>query len=120
MKRKKPITNKMKEKASRLYEFMKSQHGYVTKAQIGAYLGILDERSVRDVISLLATKKPIISTSDSKGYKLARTIDDLDEVEHTWAELSSRIEELEKRIAPLILFRDACLGLKNHIKTLDK
>lgn len=112
MKHEKPITDKMKEKATKLYEFMKAQKGYVTKAQIGTYLGISNERSVRDVISLLATKKAIISTSDSKGYKLARSVDDLDEVMHTWAELSSRIEELEKRIAPLILFRDACIGIK--------
>ena len=30
----------------------------------------------------------------------------LREVEHTWAELSSRVEVLNKRIVPLIAFRD--------------
>ena len=74
-----------------------------------SFLGISNERSVRDVIALLATKKPIISHSGGKGYKLARTIDDLAEVERTWAELSSRMEEIKRRMQPLIAFREKCL-----------
>lgn len=103
---KKPLTDNIKEKANALYIYLKQQKDYVTKEQIGIALGIKNERSVRDIISLLATKKPIISNSSNKGYKLATTKEDLQEVEQTWAELSSRVEELEKRIKPLIDFRD--------------
>lgn len=102
----KPITDNMKDKANKLYFFLKEQGRYVTKEEIGVFLGIKNERSVRDVISLLATRKPIISNSGGKGYKLAQSKEDLEEVEHTWAELSSRMEELEKRIKPLINFRE--------------
>ena len=106
MKCEKPITDNIKQKANALYEYLLTQDDYVSKEQIGAYLGIKNERSVRDVISLLATKRPIISHSGNKGYKLARHKSDLDEVERCWYELSSRVEELEKRMQPLITFRD--------------
>ena len=102
----KPITENMKDKANRLFFYLKSIGRYATKEEIGEHLGIKNERSVRDVIALLATKKPIISKSNSCGYKLAQTIEDLEEVENTWADLSSRVEELQRRMKPLIAFRD--------------
>jgi hypothetical protein len=105
----KPPTDNMKEKANKLYKYLKDIGRYATKEEIGAVLGIGNERSVRDVISLLATKKPIISHSGGKGYRLAVSADDLPEVERTWAELSSRAEELERRMQPLIAFREKCL-----------
>lgn len=110
MKPSKPITENIKEKANALYLYLKSKSDYITKEQIGEYLGLSNERSVRDVISLLATKKPIISHSGVKGYKLAQSEEDMEEVERTWAELSSRMEELEKRTAPLIAFREKYWG----------
>ena len=106
----KPITDNIKEKANSLYLYLKKQTDYVSKEQIGEFLGLSNERSVRDVISLLATKKPIISHSGTKGYKLAQTEEDMPEVERTWAELSSRMEEIEKRTAPLIAFREKHWG----------
>jgi hypothetical protein len=102
----KPITSGMKEKANKLFFFLKDIGRYATKEEIGEYLGVKNERIVRDIIALLATKKPIISCSSGKGYKLAYTEDDLEEVEHTWAELSSRVEELQKRMKPLIEFHN--------------
>lgn len=106
MKCEKPITNNMKEKANKLYLYLKDIGRYATKEEIGCYLGVKNERSVRDIIAVLATKKPIISNSSGKGYKLATSTEDLEEVEHTWAELSSRVEELQNRMKPLIAFRD--------------
>lgn len=113
MKIEKPLTQNMKDKANACYRLFKTTNGYLTKEEIGEKLGITNERSVRDVISLVATKAPIISTSNFKGYKMAKTKQDLEELEHTWAELSSRIEELEKRIKPLLIFRDK---IKYNIK----
>ena len=100
------ITPAMKKKANKLFFYLKDIGRYATKEEIGEFLGIKNERSVRDVIALLATKKPIISKSNSCGYKLAQTEEDLQEVENTWADLSSRVEELQRRMKPLIAFRD--------------
>ena len=102
----KPFTPNIRENANKLYFYLREQNDYVSKEQIGDYLGIKDERSVRIVISALATRKPILSRSSGKGYKLAQTVEDLEEVEHTWGDLTSRMEELEKRIKPLIDFRN--------------
>lgn len=104
----KPVLKKIEQKANLLYKFLLTEDDYVSKEQIGRLLGIKSERSVRDVISLLATKKPVISHSGNKGYKLAKSVADFDDVMRVWAELSSRIEELEKRIKPLINFREKC------------
>jgi hypothetical protein len=102
----KPITDNMKDKANKLYFFLKGIGRYATKEEIGAYLGVKDERVIRDIVSLLATKKPIISHSGFRGYMLAQTEKDLEEVERTWAELSSRCESLQERMKPLIAFRN--------------
>lgn len=104
MKPSKPITQNMKQKVNLLYEYMKGRMDFVTKEEIGDFLGIKNERSVRDVIAVLSTKKPIIAVSDNKGYKLARTTKDLDLVKQAWLEIDSRQEELEKRKQPLIDF----------------
>ena len=102
----KPITDNMKDKANKLFLYLKDIGRYATKEEIGDFLGIKDERVIRDVISLLATKKPIISHSGFRGYMLAQTKEDLEEVERTWSELSSRCESLQERMKPLIKFRD--------------
>lgn len=104
MKPSKPITPNMKQKVNRLYTFMKGKTDFVTKEEIGEFLGITNERSVRDVIAVLSTKKPIIAVSDNKGYKLARTTKDIELVRQAWMEIDSRQEELEKRKQPLIEF----------------
>ena len=104
MKYGKPTLSNSQEKANELFLYLKSIGDYATKEEIGVYLGVKNERSVRDIISLLATKKPILSNSGGKGYKLAQTIDDLEEIEHTWAEIDSRIEQLQERKKPLIKF----------------
>lgn len=104
MKIEKPITENIKQKVNALFDYLMAQSDYVTKEQIGEHLGIKNERSVRDVISLLATKKPILSKSNSKGYKLAKSAKDLQECKNVWCEIDSRIEELKKRREPLIKF----------------
>ena len=109
----KPITDNMKEKANRLFKYLKDIGRYATKKEIGEYLGVSNERVVRDIISVLATRKPIISKSNSCGYRLAMTIDDLEEVENVWCEIDSRIEQLEERKKPLIAFYEK---MKYNIK----
>lgn len=103
----KPMSENQKENGNKLYRFMK-YNDFVTKEQMLEHLGWdkTKDRQLRDLISMIAKKVPVISTSDSRGYKIAKTKEDLELVEHTWAEMSSRIEELTKRIAPLIEFRE--------------
>jgi hypothetical protein len=100
----KPTLTNIQERANKLYEYLKTQDDYVTKEQIGKVLEIKNERSVREVISLLATKKPILSKSNSKGYKLAKSVKDLNDAINVWCELDSRIEELNKRRTPIVDF----------------
>ena len=111
MKPSKPITDKMREKANALFVIMKDGKWH-TKEELGAKLGIKNERSVRDVISTLSKRRPIISTSDGKGYKLALYVSDMEDVRHTWMELDSRIEELEARRQSLIEFYEQAETMK--------
>ena len=103
----KPMSENQKENGNKLFRFMK-YNDFVTKEQMLNCLGWdkTKDRQLRDLISCIAKKVPVISTSDSRGYKIAKTKDDLELVEHTWAEISSRIEELKKRIIPLMEFRE--------------
>ena len=113
----KPFTPNIKEKANKLFLYLKTKNDFVTKEQIGEYLGITDERTIRAVISALATRKPVISLSSNKGYKLCKTDADLQDAENALAELSSRMEEIEKRMQPLYAFRDK---IKYNIKGAKK
>ena len=107
MKCEKPMTENQKYYGNKLYKFM-MLNNIVTKEQMLKHLGWdkSKDRQLRDLLSNIAKKMPVISTSDNRGYKIAKTKEDLEEVEHTWAELSSRIEELQKRIRPLLDFRE--------------
>lgn len=67
----------------------------------------LGERQIRMAITEISHRLPVIATSGTNnGYKIATTPEELSLVESSWAELSSRIEELKKRIQPLTEFRD--------------
>jgi len=97
MKCEKPITQNVREKANKLYAYFTTHPYYCTKEELELELGV-GERIVRDIIALLRSKGvPIISTSGSKGYKLARldNDDDYEKIKYMWAEIDSRIEELE-------------------------
>jgi hypothetical protein len=101
----KPITQNKKELGNKLYKYLMC-NGVLTKEQMFSFLGWEKEkdRQLRDLISLIAEKVPIVATSDSKGYMIAKTQKDLEIVEHQWKEIDSRIESLEKRKQPLIRF----------------
>ena len=103
MKCEKPITDNMKEKVNALWAEMRDGRTHNLEEVCGVR-GVKSERQARDIMSVLATKKPIISTSDSKGYRMAVKRSDLEDVEHQWRELDSRIKQLQKRVTPLIDF----------------
>ena len=84
------------------------ERDFITKKEIAQQLGwdyIKKDRQIRMLVSELAQKYPIISTSDNnKGFKLAKDPSDIDFVKQSWAENSSRQDELTKRNRPLIKF----------------
>lgn len=102
---KKPtLTDNQKYYANAIYVYLRDSGTYRTKEQICKYLGWeypKMDRQLRDLISQLAKVKPIISTSDSRGYKLAQTTEDMEEVKHQAMELQKRANEIMARITPL-------------------
>lgn len=103
----KPMTPNQKENGNKLYKFMMT-HDVLTKEEMLEFLGWdkSKDRQLRDLISMIAKKRPIISTSNQKGYKIAKTRADIEAVENQWKEIDSRIAELEARKKPLIEFYD--------------
>jgi hypothetical protein len=101
----KPMTENEKANGNKLYLFLMA-NDVVTKEQMLEHLGWdkSKDRQLRDLLSMLARKKPLVATSDKLGYKIPKTKDDLEEVCHQWAELDSRIAVLEERKKPLIAF----------------
>ena len=101
----KPMTENQKKNGNILYKLLMA-YNVVTKEEMLAELGwdSRKDRQLRDLLSLIGKKRPLIATSDQKGYKIAKTKEDLEEVIHQWKELDSRIEQLNERRKPLIDF----------------
>lgn len=96
-----------RQRANEVYIFMRNNKGYHTKEELCKVLGWeypQKDRQIRELISNIAKVKPIISTSDNRGYKLAISNNDIEEARHQWAELSKRADEIMARCAPLIRF----------------
>ena len=102
---KKPMTENEKKNGNLLYKYL-MQNDVVSKEQMLNVLGwdSKKDRQLRDLLSMIGKKKPLIATSDQKGYKIAKTTDDLEEVRHQYNELMSRIENLRERVIPLSEF----------------
>lgn len=84
-----------------------------TKAELKEILKI-SERAIRNEIAECSMYYAVIATSDKKGYRLAKNINDLhgetllqelEEVEHQIHEVNSRIKCLKKRLKPLIAYK---------------
>jgi hypothetical protein len=102
--RKPEFTEEMRARLNKMYKLLKEK--FYTKKELMEIFN-LGERQIRMMIAEISHRFPVISTSGTNaGYKIATSKDDLELVEQTWGELSSRIEETEKRIAPLIKFRE--------------
>lgn len=87
--------------------------GVKTKAELQELLNT-GERFVRLEISRCSMYYPVLATSDKSGYRLAKNINDLEdeklleeleEINHSIHEISSRIKCLKKRLKPLIAYK---------------
>ena len=112
---KKPLTENMRKKARAVVDYLKANERFVEKEELQAVIGCTNERTVRDVIAYVAMYYPIIANSAQSGYKLARKMSDVEAVRHTWAELSSRQNELERRMQPLIRFCEKASSTRHSV-----
>lgn len=102
------FTEEMRAKLNKMYKLLKER--FYSKQELMQIFG-LGERQIRMIITEISHRFPVISTSGTNaGYKIATSEADLELVENTWGELSSRLTEIEKRIEPLIKFRDKVRG----------
>lgn len=83
----------------------------ITKEEIGKQLNIESDRVIRDLIAQCSMHYPVIATSNKKGYRRAKSIEILDDIEleneieevsHQINELRSRVACLKKRMKPLV------------------
>lgn len=101
----KPMTENEKINGNKLYRYLMT-HDLVTKEEMLEHLGWdkKKDRQLRDLLSMIGRKVCLISTSDSKGYRIAKGPNDLDDVIHQWREIDNRIIALQERKQPLIKF----------------
>lgn len=77
--------------------------GTVTVRAVAFNFGIV-ERQARRMLSESAKTYPLIAVSDRKGYRIATSAQDLDDVRHAYSENRKRAAEILKRNAPLKKF----------------
>lgn len=75
----------------------------VTKQDVVNTFGV-DERTARDMLSEIAKRCPLISVSDTKGYRIATSADDVGDAMHAFNENQKRATEILKRNTPLQRF----------------
>lgn len=96
------LTQQMKDRLNEMYRLLKN--GYCSKQYLMETFN-LGERSIRQLIEIISHRYPVISSSsNNKGYKIATSDEDWEEVDNTARELSNRMQELEKRLKPLMRF----------------
>lgn len=96
----KELTSEQKQRLNAIYRMLIPG---TTKEEISATFDI-SERQARDYVSYIKKVKPVIATSAMKGYKIARTMADLELAKQTAREIKSRIEDLNESYKPLIKF----------------
>ena len=85
-----------------------------TKQELSVLYNI-NERNIREEISKISMHYPVISHSQTKGYRICNVDEvlksnsfnkinsEIEEIEHCIKEINSRIKELHKRKMPLLM-----------------
>lgn len=79
-------------------------HKGVQKEEIAEIVGLSGEREARAYVSALKKRFPIISHNGYKGFRIAKTSDDVPDNERTFFEVLSRVEEMLYGILPNLDF----------------
>lgn len=95
------MTDKNREMLNSLVRILRQTS--MTKQEVMSRFDV-PERTARDMISEIAKRVPVIALSDSKGYRIAVTEDDIEDAKHAFFENRKRSGEIEKRNKPLIDF----------------
>lgn len=82
-----------------IYKYATPQQG-VDKEKVAAVLGLKGERTGRDYVSALKKRCPVISHNAFKGFRIAKTAEDVPDNERTIFEVLSRCEEMLYGIIP--------------------
>lgn len=77
--------------------------GNVTKQRVMDLFEV-SERTARDMLSEIAKRAPLISVSDTSGYRIAVNSADVGDAMHAYNENKKRAEEILKQNAPLEKF----------------
>ena len=99
---------------SALYAFMTQdpERAY-WKEELAWHFGV-DKRTIRAMVAEMANHAPVVALSSSKGYRVVKLTDQMDEddlkailgdVEHQLNELMSRAANLKARMKPLMACR---------------
>lgn len=106
----------------------------ITRDELKAMLACSDPRA-RQEISEISMYYPVLSSSSRKGYRMAKSIDDLKTIEEmneeynlvnqSINEICSRIDVLNKKLKPLIAYQKVlCKKInangEDYIKKLDE
>lgn len=96
-------TRQRLKKAARLLK-TGTPHKGVQKEEIAEIVGLSGEREARAYVSALKKRFPIISHNGYKGFRIAKTSDDVPDNERTFFEVLSRVEEMLYGILPNLDF----------------
>lgn len=96
-------TRQRLKKAARLLK-TGTPHKGVQKEEIAEIVGLSGEREARAYVSALKKRFPIISHNGYKGFRIAKTSDDIPDNERTFFEVLSRVEEMLYGILPNLDF----------------
>ncbi len=91
IRKQKKLTNLQKNRLNTIYRRLIV--GQATKDKLKQLIQA-DERTVRDCISYIKKFYPVISLSGDKGYRIAKSKEDLEDAKHMIASETSRANEI--------------------------
>lgn len=95
------LTDENRAKLNALVRLLRD--GNVTKQRVMDIFKV-SERTARDMLSEIAKRAPLISVSDTSGYRIAMLPKDVGDAKHAYNENKKRAEEILKRNEPLEKF----------------
>lgn len=84
--------------------YCRLSNGIATKDELMLIIGVKDERIVRDCISIIKKRFPVISLSGEKGYRIAKSFEDLEDAKHMISSETSRANEVIDNLVELKKF----------------
>ena len=106
IKNKKELSNLSRDRLNKIYARLKQ--GNATKEELMKITGA-NERVVRDCISYIKKFYPVISLSSQKGYRIAKSKEDLNDALHMILSETSRANDI----------MDGIIEIKNFVQRME-